>query len=409
MGWFSKKQAPVVPETKSELTDITSDSWEALLGGFATSSTTGVTVTAQAAMRVPAVSCAVRTIAETVATLPAKVYRLAADSKDADSSHAAYGLIHDSANDWMSAGKLREIVTIDAILHGDGYAFVSKNSEGKPLEILRLPREKVTVEYLTTGEPVYKVADKITPTDQIIHIQAPSIDGKCGLGLLAAGRDAIGLAILLERSAANLHKNNSRPGGVLSFKGLMKADSLKRAGEAWRKAHGGTNAGGVAAIDNDGKYTPIAFNSVESQHNEQRVFSIGEISRLTRVPVTMLGDLSKGTMSNVEQQNLQFLQLCLLPWLRAWTDAYRRCLFTKEERRTHSADFIVDDLLRGDSGARAEAYQKYRASGVFTANDVRRRENLPALPDGDTLSSPFTTAGTPAANDNKPKPREAAA
>lgn len=404
---FSSKSAPASEiETKTELTDATSESWEALLAGFALSSSTGVTVTAQSAMRVPAVSCAVRTIAETVATLPAKVYRLAGEGKDADPSHAAYALVHDDANDWMSAGKLREQVTIDAILHGDGYAFVSKASDGKPMEILHLPREKVAVEYLNTGEPAYKIAGVPVDMASIIHLQAPSIDGKCGLGLLSAGRDAIGLAVLLERTAANLHKNNSRPGGILSFKGMLKPDALKRAGEAWRKAHGGTAAGGIAPLDNDAKYTPIAFTSVESQHQEQRIFAIGEISRLTRVPATMLGDLSKGTMANVEQQNLQFLQLCLLPWLRAWSDAYRRCLIRKEDRKTYSIDFIVDDLLRGDSAARAEAYQKYRSAGIMTANDVRRRENLPALPDGDTLSSPFTTAGTPAANDNTPKPRE---
>nr|WP_184803857.1 phage portal protein [Rhizobium leucaenae] len=409
MAWFSRKQA-AVPETKSELTDPTSESWEALLGGFATSLSTGVTVSAHSAMRVPAVNCAVRTIAETVATLPAQVFKSDGKSKQVDTSHPAHELVHDDANEWMSAGKLRENVTIDAILHGDGFAYVSKASDGSPMEILHLTRDKISVEYLLTGEPIYRVGGNETPADQIIHLQAPSIDGQRGLGLLSAGRDAIGLAILLERTAANLHKNNARPGGILSFKGLMKPDALKRAGEAWRKTHGGSGAGGVAPLDNDARYTPIAFTSVESQHNEQRIFSIGEISRLTRVPVTMLQELSSGTFANVEMQSLQFLQFCLLPWLRAWTDAYRRCLLQPKERGPYCISFEVADLLRGDSAARAEAYAKYRASGVMTGNDVRRELGLPALPDGDALSSPFTTAGAPApANQNQPKPKEVAA
>lgn len=411
---FSSKStdpAEITLEAKSdesELTDMTSESWAAITGAFAVSST-GIAVTAESAMRVPAVNCAVRTVAETVGTLPAKVYKADGEGKEIDEQHPAYPLVHDESNDWQSAGKVRELITIDAMLHGDGFGFVNKVGE-KPVEILHLPRSKVIMEWLDSGEPRYKVGESTYKADTIIHLQAPSIDGKRGLGLISAGRDAIGLSILLERTASRLMRNNARPGGILSFKGMLKPDALKRAGEAWKKAHGGDNAGGVAPLDNEGKYTPIAFTSVESQHAEQRIFAIGEIARLTRVPITMLQELSKGTLANTEQQNLQFLQLCLLPWLKSWTDAYRRTLLTKEERGKISISFIVDDLLRGDSAARAEAYAKYRASGVMTGNDVRRRENLPALPDGNTLSSPYTTAGTPAAvNNNNPKPTEAAA
>jgi HK97 family phage portal protein len=411
MGWFSRKstEAEIIPiEAKAELTDAASESWETLTAPFGITAN-GVAVNAESAMRVPAVNCAVRTIAETVATLPAKVFKSDGEGKEPDEEHDAYVLVHDDANDWMSAGKVREVITIDAIMWGDGFGYVNKVG-GKPKEIIHIPRSNITVEWTDLGEPKYKIGEEPKRADEIIHLQAPSIDGKRGLGLIRSGREAISLAILLERTAANLMRNNSRPGGILSFKGMLKPDALKRAGDAWRKAHGGANAGGVAPLDNDGKYQPIAFTSVESQHNEQRIFAIGEIARLTRVPITMLQELSKGTLANTEQQNLQFLQLCLLPWLRAWTDAYRRCLIAKEDRKTHSVDFIVDDLLRGDSAARAEAYQKYRSSGVMTANDVRRRENLPALPDGNTLSSPFTTAGAPApANDNNKPPKEVAA
>lgn len=406
---FSTKAAAAspVPETKGELTDPDSASWEVLVG-FGQNKAEGVRVSAETAMRVPAVACAVRTIAETVATLPAAVFRIDdQDSKKVDPNHVAHPLVNQDANDWHSAGKVRELVTIDAILRGDGFAYVTKNSEGKPLEILHLRRHNITVEYQLTGEPIYRVGGVITPADQIIHVQAPSIDGERGLGLVSAGREAIGLSILLERTAANLMRNNSRPGGILSFKGLMKPEAMKRAGEAWRTTHGGTKAGGVAPLDNDAKYQPIAFTSVESQHNEQRIFAIGEIARLTRVPITMLQELSKGTLANVEMQSLQFLQFCLLPWLRAWTDAYRRCLIAKDDRKRFEIGFDVDELLRGDSQARAEAYAKYRASGSMTANDVRRKEGLPALPDGNTLASPYTTSGTAKpANDNSPPPKE---
>ncbi|TCK27988.1 HK97 family phage portal protein [Ancylobacter aquaticus] len=405
--WPFNRPAPV--ETKSDLTDPTSDSWEALTAALA-SSTTGVTVSAESAMRCAPVNAAVTLICQSIGTLPCKVYRKDGDGKDVDDTHPAYALIHDEANEWQSAGKVRELVTADALLHGDGYAFVSRGGN-RPFAIIYLPRDKVGLNHLDTGEPRYTIGGRVyTPAD-VIHVQAPSLGGKTGLGLLRAGVDAIGLAILLERTSASLFKNNSRPGGVLSFKSQLRKETVERVGAAWRAAHGGGKSGGIAVVDGGGEYTPIAFTSVEAQHIEQRNFAIAEIARLTRVPVTMLQELSKGTFANTEQQALQFLQLCLLPWLKAWTDAYRRTLLTVEERATHSLEFIVDDLLRADTATRAEAYAKFRAMGAMTSNDVRRRENLPALPDGDTLGSPYTTPGAPApANDNpEPKPKEAAA
>jgi HK97 family phage portal protein len=212
----------------------------------------------------------------------------------------------------------------------------------------------------------------------------------------------------LERSAASLFRNNSRPGGVITVKGSLRAEAAGRLAQAWKAAHGGDKSGGVAILDNEGKYEPVAFNSVDSQQAEQRAFAVNEISRLTRVPVTMLSDLSRATWSNTEQLQLQFLQVCMLPWLREWTDAYSRVLISRDERKTLSFDFITDDLLRADTAARAEAYSKLRAAGVVTANEVRRLENLPPIDGGDVLQNPFTTSGKQPANDNT-NPKENAA
>lgn len=406
MGWFSRKSAPV-SETKSELTECDSTSWAALTG-LLSSSASGVTLTTELAAHFSPVNAAFSIIGETARMLPCKINKVVGEGKEPDDTHPAYALVHDMANDWQSAGQVRQQITIDAVLHGDGFGFVGKVA-GKPTEILHIPRHSMVVEFDNINRPSYRIGTQNYTTDEIIHLQSPSLDGKRGLGLLQAGRDAIGLGILLERTAARLFKNNSRPGGVLSFKGTLNAPAAGRVAQSWKSAHGGDNAGGVAILDNEGTYAPIAFTSVEAQHQEQRSFAINEIARLTRVPATMLSDLSRATWSNTEQLNLQFLQTCMLPWLRGWTDAYARTLLTKEERSQYSFEFIVDDLLRADTAARATAYSQFRSMGVMTANDVRKRENLPPLAGGDELQNPFTTSGKQPANDNIQPPKESAA
>ncbi len=96
---------------------------------------------------------------------------------------------------------------------------------------------------------------------------------------------------------------------------------------------------------------------------------------------------------NAEQMNTAFLQYTLLGWLETWQAAYKRTLIVPADRDTISIEFIVDDFLRADTATRADSYQKLRASGVVTANEIRALENLPALPDGNSLASPFTSTG----------------
>lgn len=407
MKWLWQRKQAAPPETKGDLTDPDSESWQALLAGSLPSAS-GVAVNAETAMACPPVNCAVTLITSSIGLLPCKLYRKAGDGKEVADDHPGALLVHRDANDWQSAGDVREQITMDALLNGDGFGFVTK-VRGKPVEVLRLKRSDVTVEWLDSGEPRYKVGEKRYKPDQVIHLQAPSIDGKTGLGLLKTGRDAIGLALLMERQSARLFKNNSKPGGIISTKSALKPDAAKRILEAWGLTNGGDSVGGVAVLDNEAKYTPTAITSVEAQHIEQRNFAIGEIARLTRVPVTMLQELSHGTFANTEQQALQFLQLCLLPWLKAWTDAYRRTLLTKAERSEYSFEFTVDDLLRADTATRAEAYAKFRSMGAFTANDVRRLESMKALPGGDELQNPYTSTGKPANDNQKPKDQDAEA
>jgi HK97 family phage portal protein len=141
------------------------------------------------------------------------------------------------------------------------------------------------------------------------------------------------------------------------------------------------------------KFAPLTLNSTDAQFLEMRRFQIQEIARLFGVPVTLLGDLSNGIKSNVEQQALAFLTDTLSPWLNSWSRAYERALFPTEERPLYRVEAVVDGLMAADTAAKFTAIQLGRSSGVMTANDARRLLNMPALPDGDRLENPYVQSG----------------
>jgi HK97 family phage portal protein len=350
-------------------------------------------------MRVPAVAAAVQLISSTVGTLPAKVFVRSDDgTKVGDFDHPAFQLVHTDANDWTSAAQLRSQLTIDALLHGNGYAFANRVN-GRVVEFIRLAPETITIlADSATGEPLYRVSStegqKIYALREILHIPALLVDGLCGVSPVHLAREAIGLALTLEQHAARLFGRGGRPSGVLKFPNKLGSETAQRISQSWHTAHAGDASGKTAVLEEGGDFVPLTFNSVDLQFLELRKWQINEIARAFRVAPTLLMELDRATWSNSEELGRQFLQFSILPWLRTWESSYRRVLLNPDERRTHSIEFIVDDLLRADTATRAEAYARFRSMGVMTANEVRELENLPARADGDKLENPFTTTSS---------------
>jgi len=362
-------------------------------------SASGIHVSAASAMRVPAVACAVGLIAETCAGLPFKLYARA--DKSALTEHPAYRLIHDEANPWQSAEELREELTTDALLRGNGYALVVRNGMGAPLELHRLDPDTVTPEKTQDGEPCYRIrqasgGDRLYPFTEVLHLQA-----FVGVSPIILGREAIGLAIAAEAHLAGFHANGGRPSGIIMHPNKTDAETGKKIAGSWFNTHGREKAGGTAFLDEGMTYQPVTGTHVDAQFLENRIEQIREVARIFRIPPTMLMELSRGTWSNSEQMGRQFLTMTLRPWLKRWQAAYARVLLTPEERATSYVETITDDLLTIDHAARATAYSQYRAMGAMTANEVRAGLNRTPRPDGDELLNPYTSsAHAPTTPDN---------
>ncbi|MEH2590283.1 phage portal protein [Bradyrhizobium sp. AZCC 1721] len=372
-----------------------------LFGSTPTAS--GIAVSAQAALRVPAFHSAVRVIAETNATLPLHLYKRVGDVKAKDTGNPLYRLLHDEPNAWSSSYDLRVQMGIDAMLHGNAYAYVNR-IDGQVREIVRLPPTNVTVKMPDAiGPPTYEVTEsaggrRLEPFTDVIHIRALSSDGVNGISPVHLGREALALALALEQSHASLHANGAQPGGVLAVKGKLDKDARVRLKEQWQAFQGGThNKFKTAVLDVDAEWKPLSMTGVDSQHLETRRFQIEEISRLTRVPPHLLSELGRATWGNAAEMGQSFLDYCLLPWIRQWEGALTRALLTPDERKTHFIEFDTSGLVRANLQARSESYWRAIGGPYLTPNEVRAIENRPPIDDGNVLNKP-TRLG--AANDN---------
>lgn len=368
-----------------------------------TPSASGVTVTAASAMRVPAVRRAVSLIAEFVATLPFKTY---VENKDAAKDHPSYALVHDWANDWTSAEKLRELLTADALLTGHGFAQVRRNADGKPVFFLRMAPGAVAIEYDDFGEPSYRVrliggGTMLLPFYDVLHVEA--LDG---ISPISHAREAIGLALAAEKHLAGFYKKGGRPSVVIKHPDTPSEQAKANLMSSWRELHTGGNSGGTAILDEGMELQVISQSHVDSQFLENRLEQVREIARAFNVPPALLYETSRATWSNFEQSHRDFLTGTLRPWIARWQAAYTRVLLAPEERGSFYIEATPDDLLSVEFAARATAYSQYRAMGAMTANEVRGGLNLPPLPEGNEITNPFTTTPGQTPPPEEPKDSE---
>jgi HK97 family phage portal protein len=370
-------------------------------------SISGQTVSPTTAMRVPAVYSAVAQISEAIGNLPVFVFRRGeGGARDRAPDHPAYGLVHDDASEFVSAGALREQLVIDALLHGNGVAYVVR-VDGKPIEIIRLKPDAVTIaEDDLTGEARFTVrgrdGSRVLDRRDVLHVPALSIDGVKGAAPIQTAREAIALASILEEHAVRLFANGAKPSGVLSTEKTLTPQAVENIRKIVEAQNSGVaNAGKTLVVPDGLKYAAMALNSVDSQFAEMRNFQNVEIARAFKIPLVFLQDYSRATWGNSETMARLFLQYTLAPWIDRLEAAYRHALIPQDQRDEYFIEFSVDELLKADTQARAAAYASFRTSGVMTANEVRRREGLPDRPDGDTLANPATSSPDRAAQPEK--------
>lgn len=361
----------------------------------ATPALSGVTVSPVNAMRCTPVRAAVEAISESIGGLPLHVYQRDGEARERATDHPSYALLHDDANEWTPASLFREQLTRDALLWGNGFGFINR-TDGQPRELIRLAPSRVSIELdNTTSEPLYRLDGQLIDRANVLHIPAPSIDGVSGASPVIQCKEAIGLAMTMEAHAARLFGRGGRPSGLLKFPQRLGAETAKRIRDSWRAAHAGENSGGTAVLEEGGEFQSLTMTSTDAQFLELWTLAIVEIARVYRVPPHMIFELGRATWGNASEMGASFLRFTLDRWIKVWQGEIRLKLIAPQDRQTFYAEFLLDDLLRADLAARAEAYAKLIAARVLNPNEARARENLPPYEGGNEFINPNTTSTPP--------------
>jgi len=341
-------------------------------------------------MRFAACFAAVRIIAETIASLPLKVYeRLPGGGRAEVTQHpAAYLLNNGFPNDEMTPFDLRETQIQRVLTWGNGYARAYYNARGEVSQLDHVQPWEIRPFRTPSGELLYERTlqdGRTTELDrsEVLHLRGLGGDGLVGWSPVRLMAESVGMGLAAERFGAAFYGNAARPSMIVVMPpGKQLGDVAERNLRETIEQHSAGRAHRPLILDNgaDPKMMTMPLN--EAQFIEARKFQVEEVARIYRVPLHMLGDLERATFSNIEQQSLDFEKHTIRPWLVRFEQQYNRLLISKRQQGRLFVKHSVEGLLRGDIKTRYEAHAIALQNGWENIDEVRVLEDKNPLPNG---------------------------
>jgi HK97 family phage portal protein len=352
------------------------------------STASGVTVSEDSALKFAAVYSAIDRISSDLGKLPLKLIERTGDrSKSVAKDHPVHALLHDRPNPEQTAFVFRQCQMSYALRYGNCYAEIQRDGGGRPVALWPMRPDSVSVErqgralvYVQRGTG----GEQRFQPDDILHVRTMG-DGLVGLSPIALFRESIGLGLAAEKAGASFFGSGMRPGGVLEHPATLTDQAFKRLREQSESQAGGAGKQGSLLITEEGmKYHQLSIPPTDAQYIETRVHQIRDIARIYRLPPHKLADLADATFSNVEEQNREYVDDCLAPWMVQWEQEIATKLLIGDERARLFPKFQVEALLRGNATVRAAFYSTMFHIGGMSINEIRDKEDLDEIgPEGD--------------------------
>lgn len=348
----------------------------------------GARVDADSAMALSSVFACTRVLAESFAVLPFRLYRpRASGGRERVTDHWLHRLFCRQPNRWQTPFEWREMMQGHLALRGNGFNRIIEDGAGGVAELLPLHPDRIRVELVDEYAFRYRYSrrdgtQELLRPDQVWHLRGLGGDGYVGYNPIEIARESIGEALQYQSFSARFFANNATPPFWIKVPGKF-ADKTARQSfrEQVQEAQTGINRGKVMALDQGMELNQIGINQKDMQFLELRGAKVPEIARIFRVPLHMIGDLSKATFSNIEQQSIEFWTGTMHPWCERWESSIESALLGPDTDL--EVEFEMRSQLRGDSAARAKYVQGLIQSAVLTPNEGREMEGLDPVDGGD--------------------------
>jgi len=319
--------------------------------------------------------------------------------------HPAYWPICIQANEEETAQEARCRMTWIRAQYGAAYAGILRRS-GKPIEIIPFAPYQCWPERINgqkwyivdpyrsvyanpyqqdpSYQPDITKMRKLLPSD-VIDLSNPSDDGFYPMETWFAGRMAIHEGVAGSKIRSARASNSGRPRVALTTPQALNEKTVQRIREEFPIIHQGIDDQVVPAIlDCDLKPTSIPYQPEYTAESVLHGLNLREISNLTGVPSTFLGDPDSRSYNAFEYDVKNFYEWGIGPYLNNFENQYKAKMLAAQERKRKSicVSFDRQTTKFADTKTMAELIRALGAGApIATINEIRQKLFISASDD----------------------------
>lgn len=349
----------------------------------------GIRVDEDISLNYSAVWAAVSMIAHTMGIVSWQVHERREGRRERVFDSPLARLLNVEPNSEMGPQALKQSLAVNALLWGVGYAEIERNGRGQPIALWPIPSRMVEPFRKQNNSLWYAVKNddggevEIPARDMFAPIGL-SFDGVTGISPIQRARESVSMGLAMERYGASFFGNDARPSFVLQAPEKLSEKAEQNLREWLQRNHGGPNKSWKPGVLEQGvQLKEIGMPNDDAQFLESRRFQVDEIARWFNVPPHKLAEMDRATFSNIDSRERMYITEAVLPWGKAFEEEANRKLINSASRGQFYTKFDFNTLMRGDVSTRSEFYNTMFNIGAFSPNDVRMKEDMNPVANGD--------------------------
>lgn len=337
-------------------------------------------------LTVSSVFRAVNLISDSVASLQLKPYEIDyLGYKREYIEHPLFQLLGTMPNSYTSRYMMFKLLVMSILLNGNAYVYIRRDKNFKVVALELLNPDSIDV--MTIGNDIKYIIKGIkgviNSADMIHILNFPKHGSLIGQSTISYASSAIQTSYDSDKHASNYFRGGANSGGFLTgdnnLSSTQKNDIINTIKNSLNVDDG--VSGGLSLVTGlvNARFISPSINPKDSQLLETRQYNVIDIARFFSVNPVLLFDTTRTTYNNAENAQLDFLQTTLMPLLEKIENEFTIKLIKPSERTGIELKFDVTNLLRLDSGSKADYYTKMKDGGFYSINEVRKELNLPRI------------------------------
>jgi HK97 family phage portal protein len=227
------------------------------------------------------------------------------------------------------------------------------------------------------------------PAVEMTHLMINSTDGFIGRSVIEYAAETLGRQIGAHDTQNRIQGKGLNPAAAIYYAGDLNPEARAKIKDSYTA---GIEANGLVVFDQKvTKFDTITMKPADAQFLESMTLTDTEIANFFGLPLYKLNQGKQSYQSN-EQQNLDYLNTTLNPYLVQWEQVARLRWVPQAEQAFTYWRFERRSLLWMDAKTRSEVQKNRILSGTMQLNEAREIEDDPILPGGDVTLIPTNMA-----------------